>query len=669
LIARRWSLRTRFVLFALACLIPLLVVVFFFLDRSIDRNTELLLNNEYTIAGMVDSSLSGYFDRNVTALENLSQVPAVTELNAPEVNTLLGQASTVRPEMTALFLVNDQIQLVGSSGGTQPGSLLGGLSDQLSQSIANREIRVSPRITVSDDSTIVVVSVPVITVSETETSSTGNSVDSNTGSVEGTGSDSTLPQTSSVPTTPPGQVVGVIGGIFAVDNLEQLVVPFAQGETEIAIVSEGEVFLATNGIYREGSAFLQNRSDVIQRALDGEAGSYIDEDSFGTRRIGVYQPVAFPGSTWAVVVSNPTVRTFAQNLWYKGLVVLALAAAVILAMAVILGELTARPLRILSRKAEAMRRGDFASTIEPVGSGEILTLSTAMADMSHQLESQVQGLEQSQSERELQTSQMRDLLRRTLRLQEDERRRIASEIHDAVSPLITGALYQARALMMSNGSTPAEERDQSLAKVDQLLERASEELHGVIFDLRPPDLDDIGVVAAIEAYVHSLQRTGLTCKLEVMDEPPSLTPEVRLGVYRIVQEALHNVMRHSGADEVIVRLESTPDLLRITIRDNGSGFDPETAVRPTSLGLLSMRERASVIGATFTIVSRPGGGTAIVLERANTGNVMSDEVLADLISIEGNRNGLVSTGTTPEDAPTEQPVSVPADVNREEGHG
>lgn len=654
-------------LFALACLIPLLVVVFFFLDRSIDRNTQLLINNEFTIAGMVDSSLSGYFDRNVSALENLAQVPAVTELNPGEVNRLLGQANTVRPEMTGLFLVNGELQLVGSSGNIPPEGLLSGISDQLNQTVADREVQVSKRIAVTEESTIIIVSVPVIPVSETEPKPAAGSTDQNTGAE--TGSDPSLSPTAS--TTPAGKVVGVIGGVFVLDNLEQLVVPFAQGDTEIAIVSEDEIFLGTSDIYRQGPAFLESRSGVIQRALDGEAGNDILEDAFGTRRIDVFQPVAFEGSDWAIIVSNPTVRTFAQNLWYRGLVVLALAAAVILAMAVAFGELTARPLRILSRKAAAMQRGDFGTTIEPVGSGEILTLSTAMADMSRQLESQVQGLEQSHTERERQTSQMRDLLRRTLRLQEDERRRIASEIHDAVSPLITGALYQARALMMSNGSTPAADRDQSLTKVGQLLERASEELHGVIFDLRPPDLDDIGVVAAIEAYVQSLQRTGLTCKLDVVDEPPALTPEVRLGIYRIVQEALHNVMRHSGADEVVVRLESLPDLLRITIRDNGSGFNPDTAVRPTSLGLLSMRERASVIGATFTIVSRPGGGTAIVLERPNTGNVMSDEVLADLISIEGSRNGSDRAESLPQDVSPEpsgpDAAGAAADADREDG--
>jgi two-component system NarL family sensor kinase len=124
-------------------------------------------------------------------------------------------------------------------------------------------------------------------------------------------------------------------------------------------------------------------------------------------------------------------------------------------------------------------------------------------------------LEEIEQFREVQTRQMRDLLRRTLRLQEDEQRRIASEIHDAVSPLITGALYQARALQMSNGSTGHNEREEALANVNSLLERATEELHGVIFDLRPPDLDDLGVVAAVEAYIGNIRRPNLNVRLEL----------------------------------------------------------------------------------------------------------------------------------------------------------
>ena len=98
-------------------------------------------------------------------------------------------------------------------------------------------------------------------------------------------------------------------------------------------------------------------------------------------------------------------------------------------------------------------------------------------------------------------------------------------------------------------------RDSTLDGIGELLSKAMEELR-VIFALRPPDLDDIGVVAAIERYIAQVQRSGLNVHLEAAEEPPPLTPEVRLAIYRIVQEALHNALRHAAADEAVVRFES-----------------------------------------------------------------------------------------------------------------
>jgi signal transduction histidine kinase len=107
-----------------------------------------------------------------------------------------------------------------------------------------------------------------------------------------------------------------------------------------------------------------------------------------------------------------------------------------------------------------------------------------------------------------------------------------------------------------------------------------------------------------------------------------LPPEVRLAIYRIVQEALHNSTRHARADDAVVRIEWTADKLRVTVQDDGSGFDVENNGRPAGLGLMSMRERAWSIGATLEIVSRTGSGTAIVVERRTDELDLGSEVLA-----------------------------------------
>jgi signal transduction histidine kinase len=620
----------------MACLLPLALVAWFFLDRSNQRNTEQITNNEQTIVDIVNRSLTTYLSDTMTALDNLGQLDpieeAIVNYGNDDADALLAQARLVRKDLNGLFIVNDKLTQISNSGTEPVGQVLQSLQGQIDQTINGDQPTISGRLTLEDGTSVIVLMVPVTTGVEATTSfepgTVTTALDRSTASLLQADPD---PGTE-VTTKSPGQNIGAIGAIIQTTNLEQRVIPFPTGNTEIAITNGTDILVGTSGIIEDQEDFLTRQGPIINRALNGGFDNLTMTDGDGTERIAVFAPVQFENINWAIFVSSPTPREYTWSLYMQGAIVLTLAATIILALAVVFGELTARPVRTLARKADALQRGDFSTDLEPVGSGEIRVLSQAFADMAKQLKAQFNGLERSRYEREHQTVQMRDLLRRTLRLQEDERRRIAGEIHDAVSPLITGALYQARALLMTNGKTPPEEREQSLSNVNNLLEKASDELHGVIFDLRPPDLDDLGVVAAIEAYVQTIKQTGLNCRLEVENEPTDLSSDIRLGIYRIVQEALHNVVRHSGADEAVVRLETVDNYVRVTIRDNGSGFDPEKAVRPTSLGLLSMKERADAIGATFQIVSRPGGGTAIIIERLNSGNVMSDDVLATLMA-------------------------------------
>jgi signal transduction histidine kinase len=625
-------------MFAAACLIPLVIVVVFFLDRSVQRNSDELISSETTLSNLVNQSLSNYLNANYRAMEVIAQRPEiVSQDDSDAINAILGEARTFRPEVGGIFLVNSNGRVLGQSG-IDTNEFLQQIKSQVDTTVSTGQRGVSPRIDIDEETSIIILTVPVTTVIQTETSASTDTGDASTQTPSA--SDDLIQQvqtpaatvTPTAGTQPPGTNIGVVGAVLQIDSLNQAVIPNVRARTEIAVVSETQVIASSGDIRRDERPFLDRIDQHSARALDGETGSFSTTDAAGNDRIAVYAPVQLDAADWAVIITNPTPHSYIKSLWIQGALVMAVAGIMIIGLAVGLGEVIARPLRRLAQSATALQQGDFSRPIVPTGSGEILTLSTAMSDMANQLNSQMAGLQESQRERQHQTDQMRDLLRRTLRLQEDERRRIAGEIHDAVSPLITGALYQARALQMSNGSTPHEELSESLQSVNSLLERASEELHGVIFDLRPPDLDDIGVVAAIEAFVSTIQRTGLECRLEVINEMPPLTPEVRLGIYRIVQEALHNVIRHAGADEAVVRLEVSDQLLRVTIRDNGAGFDPETAIRPNSLGLLSMRERAAAIGASFKIISRPGGGTAIIIERADPGNVMSDAVLANLMN-------------------------------------
>lgn len=644
---RRLSLRARFLLFAVACLLPLLVVVVFFLDRGIERNTQQLVSAEGSLAQVINRQLRMQFKDNSDTFSNLAHQPEIVELRPSAANTTLGQYQTALPGISGIFLIDAQYNLIAQSG-QLPGPVLSQNTALFQQVMSSGTAIVTGRLRADDKNDVVLMIFPVMPVTDQEAQNASSTTGATTNTAaEGTGT------AASGQSIKPGQVVGAIGAMINTDRLAGTILPFAKGDTDIALVTTNQVIVASPKIIGNPNRFLQRLNGQITLSLAGDTDTTTYTDSAGVRRLAYFMPLDFDGANWSIFVTNPTPRSYAQSLVVQSIVALALAAIVILAMAVFFGELTARPLRLLTAQAAAIRRGQFHHSIESSGASEIRDLADAFAGMALQIEGQMQGMEETRQEREHQAKEMRELLRGTLRLQEDERRRIASEIHDAVSPLITGALYQARSIQLGGQTQTPEDQADTLASVNQLLEQASKEIHDVIFDLRPPDLDDIGVVAAIRAYIKTIERTGIAARFEVVGDSPTLTPEVRLGVYRIVQEALHNVVRHARADEVIVELESRPELLRVTIRDNGAGFDPETAVRPASLGLLSMRERAAAIGATFTIVTRPGGGTAIVIERQASEDVTAVDI-DTLLELEAAHHLAATAAEGP--GPAEEPA-------------
>jgi signal transduction histidine kinase len=148
----------------------------------------------------------------------------------------------------------------------------------------------------------------------------------------------------------------------------------------------------------------------------------------------------------------------------------------------------------------------------------------------------------------------------------------------------------------------------------------AETLEGVrrmALELRPTMLDDLGLAAAVEAFGRQFShRTGIPVDVRTVRRPERLPPEVELVAFRVVQEALSNVARHSGASRAEVRLGATAGLLTVSVADDGQGFELEPALdrRQRSLGLFGMRERAALVGGRLSLDSAPGRGTRVRLE-------------------------------------------------------
>jgi two-component system sensor histidine kinase UhpB len=194
-----------------------------------------------------------------------------------------------------------------------------------------------------------------------------------------------------------------------------------------------------------------------------------------------------------------------------------------------------------------------------------------------------------------------------LRAQEEERARVARDLHDEVNQSLTGLLLRLEAVR--EAAPP--ELEPELAETRALANQAMQELLALARQLRPTALDDLGLVAAIGGQVEQLERSGLTAELRVEGDFSELDDDLQLVVYRVAQEALTNAGRHSGAARVEVALRRDGDAVELSVADDGSGFAFEQSER--GLGIGGMRERALLVGGELTIESRPGQGTTVRL--------------------------------------------------------
>ena len=204
-----------------------------------------------------------------------------------------------------------------------------------------------------------------------------------------------------------------------------------------------------------------------------------------------------------------------------------------------------------------------------------------------------------------------DLSGKLIRAREDEGARIARELHDDISQRI--ALISIELDLLSQNPPPAQAEFHQTAQgiLKQTLELMTE-IHRLSHDLHPSKLIHLGVGAALKSLCAELSQVyGLSLEFRAIDLPPDLPQDLSLCLYRIVQESLNNVIKHSGARNAQVELRGTGSEIRLRIADSGSGFDIESTTNRKGIGLIGMRERLRLVGGTFSIDSRLSQGTRI----------------------------------------------------------
>jgi two-component system, NarL family, sensor histidine kinase UhpB len=199
--------------------------------------------------------------------------------------------------------------------------------------------------------------------------------------------------------------------------------------------------------------------------------------------------------------------------------------------------------------------------------------------------------------------------RLVVRAQEEERRRLARDLHDEVNQALTAILLRLEALAQDEPP----ERTREVGELKLLVNQAMEELTGLARQLRPSALDDHGLVPAIEAQLRRFSsRAGVESSIATHGDPSVLGEDEQIAIYRVAQEALTNAGRHSGASHVEVEVTLKDACVELRVSDDGQGFEP-SAESSEGLGLKGMAERARLVGGELDVRSAPGNGTTVTL--------------------------------------------------------
>ncbi len=353
-------------------------------------------------------------------------------------------------------------------------------------------------------------------------------------------------------------------------------------------------------IRHDGTAVLHLPVDLTATERVGTGGTEIGLNLRGERVLRSQAGLAVPGLTWRVVAELDAGEALAPVAALRARVG-AVGVALALTFFVVAGSLGARvttPIRSLARAVARLGAGHRGATVAVHSSDEVGELAAAFNRMSADL-----------ARTTVSKTELEVLAGRLISAQEDERRRVARELHDDLVQRVAAAAIDVGLLEHQ----PPEEQQRGLAELKRTLGALSVDVHNLSRRIHPAMLEERGLVGSIEAECRAfMERGGPPVDLQV---PPTLdrtSKDVALAAYRIVQESLRNAAQHATtASEVAVSLRRDDVALTVEVSDNGAGFDRQAPGWKAGLGLASMEERVRLLGGRLEITSRSGVGTCI----------------------------------------------------------
>jgi signal transduction histidine kinase len=313
-------------------------------------------------------------------------------------------------------------------------------------------------------------------------------------------------------------------------------------------------------------------------------------------------------------IEAPLAAHLKESFLWWGVTILVVVVVVNLALSrLVLGRLER-----LSKAIAGFGEGHLPVSLPESSRDEIGQLTSAFNSMAQQVDARSKEVQLLSDNLQRQHRQRGELLQRLITAQEDERKRVARELHDQLGQALGGLAFKIKATR-SLIKADTDRAYQELDHTGMLIQDATDQMYDLILALRPSVLDDLGLTSALRAHAERLlDGTGIAFSLESSGSNQRLPTEVETALYRIFQEALHNVVRHSDANCVSLELDYQEGIFRGIIRDNGQGFDLESGQcngdGRRGLGLLGIQERIGLIGGQIEIRSQLGQGVEICIE-------------------------------------------------------
>jgi signal transduction histidine kinase len=329
-----------------------------------------------------------------------------------------------------------------------------------------------------------------------------------------------------------------------------------------------------------------------------------DEDKVWDTAVPIFEGRA---GTARVGLSEAGVRRAVDSVTGQLLLTTVLVSVIGVTAAALLTWVLTRPILQLAQAAQSVGRGDLSWRVPRWADDEI-------GDLAESFNAMTETLAKAAEERAEREQLRARYVSGVIAAQEEERKRIARELHDSASQSLTSLMVGLRTLSDACDAPGIRQRSEELRAVAA---HTLNEVHALSLQLRPSVLDDLGLPAALERHVAECQRRyHLPIDLAIHGLSERRLPtEMETALYRIVQEALTNVARHAQGTAASVLLEQRDGVVRVIIEDDGCGFDPNVAGREEQrLGLYGIRERAELLGGKLTIESEPGRGASLFVE-------------------------------------------------------